>query len=78
MTDTHYDVELDARGLLCPLPILKTRFAMDDLASGQVLRVLSTDGGSVRDMEAFARHTDHELLSSTVEGDVYVFYLRKG
>lgn len=76
--DLHFDKELDARGLLCPLPILKTRFAMDDMAAGEVLKVLSTDAGSVRDMEAFARQTETELLSSTASGGEYVFFLRKG
>ncbi|HSM08914.1 MAG TPA: sulfurtransferase TusA family protein [Gemmatimonadota bacterium] len=72
-----FDAELDARGLLCPIPILKTRFALDELSSGEVLKVLSTDAGSTRDMEAFARQTGHELLASGVNDDVYVFYLRK-
>ena len=74
----RYDEELDARGLLCPLPILKTRFAMDAIAPGEILKVISTDAGSVRDMEAFARQTAHELLATTAEGGAYVFYLRKG
>lgn len=77
MVDLDFDVELDASGLLCPLPILKTRFAMDELRTGQVLKVLSTDAGSVRDMEAFARQTDNELLASTTLDGTYVFYLRK-
>lgn len=74
----HFDEELDARGLLCPLPILKTRFAMDALSSGEVLKVISTDAGSVRDMEAFSRQTSHELLASSADGGEYVFFLRKG
>ena len=73
----HIDRELDARGLLCPLPILKTRFELDTMASGEVLKVVSTDAGSVRDMEAFARQTENELLSSTVEDGDFVFILRK-
>lgn len=73
----HFDHELDARGLLCPIPILKTRFAIDALDAGQVLKVISTDGGSTRDMEAFARQTGNELLSSTAHDGEYVFYLRK-
>lgn len=76
--DMHFDRELDARGLLCPLPILKTRFAMDAMASGEVLKVLSTDGGSVRDMEAFARQTRNELLASLADAGEYVFFLLKG
>lgn len=77
MAGTHYDVELDARGLLCPLPVLKARFAIDELSSGQILRVLSTDGGSLRDMAAFARQTGNELVKQTTDGDEFVFYLRK-
>jgi tRNA 2-thiouridine synthesizing protein A len=75
--DIAFDAELDARGLLCPIPILKTRFALDELSSGEVLKVLSTDAGSTRDMKAFARQTGHELLASAADDDVYVFYLRK-
>lgn len=75
--DIAFDAELDARGLLCPIPILKTRFALDELSSGEVLKVLSTDAGSTRDMEAFARQTGHELLASAADDGVYVFYLRK-
>ena len=74
----HHDDLLDARGFLCPIPILKTRFAMDAMTSGQILKVISTDAGSVRDMEAFARQTENELLSSTSEGAEYVFHLKKG
>lgn len=73
----HYDAELDARGLLCPIPILKTRFAIDAIEPGQVLKVISTDAGSLRDMEAFARQTGHALLSSAAEGGEYVFFLRR-
>lgn len=74
----QFDEELDARGLLCPLPILKTRFKMDTMSKGEILKVISTDAGSVRDMEAFARQTQNELLASTAEGEEYVFHLRKG
>lgn len=73
----HYDAELDARGLLCPIPILKTRFAIDAIETGQVLKVISTDAGSLRDMEAFARQTGNVLLSSADAGGEYVFFLRK-
>jgi tRNA 2-thiouridine synthesizing protein A len=72
-----FDKDLDARGLNCPLPIIKTKKALNDLTSGQVLRVASTDSGSIKDMEAFAKQTGNELLSSTQEGGNYVFFLRK-
>ena len=72
-----FDQELDTRGLQCPLPILKTRLAMDGLQAGEVLRVVSTDAGSVPDMRAFAKQTRNELLDSRVDGEEYVYYLRK-
>ncbi|HLS55286.1 MAG TPA: sulfurtransferase TusA family protein [Zeimonas sp.] len=73
----NFDKELDARGLNCPLPIIKTKKALNDLSSGQVLRVTSTDSGSVKDMEAFAKQTGNELLSSGEEAGNYVFLIRK-
>ena len=73
----RFDQELDARGLLCPLPILKTKVAMDKLQNGQVLKVVATDAGSMRDMEAFARQTGNPLLQSLAEGKEFIFYLRK-
>lgn len=73
----NFDKELDARGLNCPLPILRTKKSLGELASGQVLKVNSTDPGSVKDMQAFAKQTGNELLSSAEEGGDFVFYLRK-
>lgn len=74
----QFDQELDTRGLLCPIPILKTKAAIDRLEPGQVLKVVSTDPGSVRDMEAFARQTRNPLLQSLVDGRDHIFFLRKG
>ena len=66
----NIDIELDARGLNCPLPILKAKKALNGMQSGQTLRVVSTDVGSVRDFQAFAKQTGNELLSQhTVETD---------
>jgi tRNA 2-thiouridine synthesizing protein A len=73
----NFDKELDARGLACPLPIVKTRKALNELASGQVLKVTATDSGSTADMKAFSEQTGNELLSSTQEGNLYVFYLKR-
>ena len=73
----QFDKELDARGLSCPLPILKTKKALNDLASGQVLKVVATDPGSVRDMQAFASQTGNALLESSEENKDYVFFLKK-
>lgn len=73
----NYDKEFDASGLACPLPIVKTKKALTDMATGQVLRVVSTDSGSVSDMAAFADQTGHALLQSAQEGGKYVFFLKK-
>jgi len=73
----NFDKELDARGLSCPLPILKTKKSLNELASGQVLKIVATDPGSVKDMQAFSNQTGHPLLSSVEENKTYVFYLKK-
>ena len=68
-----FDKELDARGLSCPLPILKTKKSLNELTSGQVLKVVATDPGSVKDMQAFANQTGHTLVSVRRGGqDVHV------
>ena len=72
-----FDKELDASGLSCPLPILKTKKALMDMASGQVLKVVATDPGSIKDMQAFANQTGNPLLSTAEENKTYVFYLKK-
>ena len=72
-----YDKEFDASGLACPMPIVKTKKSLADMASGQVLRVISTDPGSVCDMQAFAEQTGHTLVSSGTESGKYVFLLKK-
>ena len=77
MTQTVHDRELDARGLNCPLPILRARKALNDMASGQVLRIVATDPGSVKDFEAFAKQTGNALLSQSTAGTEYTFFLRR-
>ena len=74
---TDFDRELDASGLNCPLPILRARKALGDIARGQVLKIISTDQGSVKDFEAFAKQTGNPLLSSAEQGGKFVFLLRK-
>lgn len=71
------DKELDARGLNCPLPILKTKKSLADMASGQVLKVIATDPGSIKDMQAFANQTGNTLVSSAEEKGEYVFLMQK-
>jgi tRNA 2-thiouridine synthesizing protein A len=73
----HFDKEFDASGLACPMPIVKTKKSLADMASGQVLRVIATDPGSVCDMEAFAEATGNLLLLSTTENSKYVFLIKK-
>lgn len=73
----EFDRELDARGLNCPLPILRTKKALADMQSGQVLRVVATDAGAARDFQAFARQTGNDLLQQDHEDDEFVFYMRR-
>jgi tRNA 2-thiouridine synthesizing protein A len=73
----NFDKELDARGLNCPLPILKTKKMLAEITSGQVLKVVSTDPGSVKDMQAFARQTGNELVASNESSGEYIFFMRK-
>ena len=73
----NFDKEFDASGLSCPLPIVKTKKSLADMASGQVLKVIATDPGSVADMAAFAEATGHALLQTASENSKHVFYIRK-
>lgn len=72
-----FDKELDTRGLLCPLPILKAKKALADMVSGEVLKVVSTDPGSTRDFQAFARQTGNELVAQQTVGDEFVHLLKR-
>jgi TusA-related sulfurtransferase len=77
MQEIHVDREIDTRGLNCPLPILRAKKALADLVSGQVLKVVSTDPGSMRDFQAFCKQTGNELLSQqTIEKD-FVHFLKR-
>jgi tRNA 2-thiouridine synthesizing protein A len=73
----NIDVEIDTRGLNCPLPILKAKKALTGMQSGQVLKVVSTDTGSLRDFVAFAKQTGNELLSQSTEGSDFVHILKR-
>lgn len=73
----EFQRELDARGLNCPLPILKTKKALAEMKSGEVLRVLATDPGSVRDFQAFARQTGNQLLDQHAEEKDFIFYMKR-
>lgn len=71
------NVTVDARGLNCPMPIVKTKKAMDGLQTGQVLELLATDKGSANDMKAWVQQGGHQLLDSRVEDGVFKFYIKK-
>jgi tRNA 2-thiouridine synthesizing protein A len=71
------DVQVDARGLNCPMPIVKTAQAVKSMASGQTLEVLATDPGSTKDFAAWSKTTGNEMVEQTVDGGVYRFVLRK-
>lgn len=70
-------VLLDAKGLQCPMPLLKAKKALNEMNPAQLLRVLATDPGSVRDFEVFSSQSGHALLESRKEGDTYIYLLRK-
>lgn len=69
--------ELDARGLNCPLPILKAKKALADMTSGQTLKVIATDAGSVRDFQAFAKQTGNELVEQQTLGSDFITVLKR-
>ena len=69
--------ELDTRGLNCPLPILKAKKALADMRSGEVLKVVATDPGSMRDFQAFARQTGNELIEQESSNDEFIHFLRR-
>ena len=77
-TEIETTTELDARGLLCPMPIVKTAKAMKELRPGEVLKLIATDRGSVADVPAWAESTGNELLERYEEDGAFVFFLRKG
>ena len=72
-----FDRELDASGLNCPLPILRAKKSLGDMTRGQVLKIISTDQGSIKDFEAFSRQTNNPLLSSAEDGGKFIFFIKK-
>jgi len=73
----NIDKDLDARGLNCPLPILRAKKALTDMQSGQILRIVATDPGSVKDFQAFCKQTGNELLSQTEENKEFVVLMKR-
>lgn len=75
---TTPNATLDAKGLSCPLPVVKARLEMEKLGAGDVLQVLATDPGSVSDFDNWTKMSGHELLESKQDGEVYTYLVRKG
>ena len=75
---TTPNATLDAKGLSCPLPVVKARLEIDKLASGELLQVVATDPGSVADFENWTKMSGHELLESQADGGVYTYLIKKG
>ncbi len=73
----NFDKDLDARGLNCPLPILRAKKALNDMQSGQILRITATDPGSVKDFQAFCKQTGNELLSQTEENKEFIVLMKR-
>jgi len=73
----NFDKELDARGLNCPLPILRAKKALNDMTGGQTLRVVATDPGSVKDFQAFSKQTGNDMLESAEANGEFTFLIRK-
>ncbi len=78
MSEITIDATLDCTGMLCPMPVIKTRKALKGIEVGQILEMISTDAGSIPDMQAWARQTGHELLSAEeTEGPSFRFVIKK-
>ncbi len=73
----NFDKDLDARGLNCPLPILRAKKALTDMQSGQILRIIATDPGSVKDFQAFCKQTGNELISQTEVDKEFVVLMKR-
>ena len=73
----EFNEELDARGLNCPLPILRCKKAINKMTEGEVLKIVATDPGSVKDFEAFCKQTGNELLETSEEGSEFSFFIKK-
>lgn len=77
MSEIKSNIELNCEGLNCPLPILKTKKAIDGMQTGEVLKISATDPGSVNDMSSWAKRTGNELIDHVEQGGVHTFFIRK-
>lgn len=76
--ESGFSQVLDASGLSCPLPLLKAKQALNRMSPGEILKVIATDSGSVRDFRVYVEHSDHELVDSFTEGECYIHIIRCG
>ncbi|MDX2470514.1 MAG: sulfurtransferase TusA family protein [SAR324 cluster bacterium] len=76
MNDIKVDLELDCKGLSCPLPVLKTKKAVDGLTTGQVLRMVCTDKGSIKDMPSWSERTGNPILKSEDDGEIFTYWIQ--
>ena len=74
---TNYNKKIDCKGLSCPLPILKTKIALDQISRGEILKIITTDPGSVNDIASWSNTTGHELISSNEENGTFTYLIRK-
>jgi tRNA 2-thiouridine synthesizing protein A len=77
MTPEQIDKELDCMGMICPLPVLRTKKALADMQTGQVLKVVANDRGAEQDIPMFAKQTGNELLASDKQDEIFTFYLKR-
>lgn len=77
MSEIASNMELNCQGMNCPLPILKTKKAVDGMQSGEVLKMMATDPGSVNDMASWSKRTGNEVIEHTEDGGVHTFYIKK-
>ena len=77
MKPAQVDKEVDCIGMICPLPVLRTKKALSDMTTGQILKILATDQGAEHDLPMFAKQTGKELIFTETDDEVYIFYLRR-
>lgn len=77
MISPQIDKEVDCKGMICPLPVLRTKKALSDMQTGQILKIVATDRGAEHDIPMFAKQTGNELIANEVVDDTFIFYLRR-
>ena len=78
MSESHNEVELDAIGQKCPMPLLSTKKALSNIEKGQILKIIATDKNAVKDLKAFCKYTDHEFIDDRSENETFIIRILKG